>query len=428
MPIAFNCPHCGHAFEVADSYAGQSGPCAACKVAMTIPGKPNAFAGSSGHDPAPPKGSSVPIIVGIVAGVMVLMVMCAGVLAALLIPGIQSTREAARRTRCLNNSKMIALSFHNHHDIYARFPLASTEAVSGIPGTPPGADQAGFGWTVPLLPFLEEDALYEDIVKQTEQFRTTPGMTPFDPAFEQNTSIPYVATTRLNILRCPSYTGPEMVDTSQSDYEDYSDSSGPQSPAISNYIVTSASNILSPEGLGGRLSLGEIRGGLTGNGIIVFPEQSNANPHKGLSMRSVTDGTSKTVLFCESKEAAYSAWIDGQATWGVGAWPENIEVPAAQSTADGFIGFAKSDISSITSLAQAAAARHDYSMIYMEASRFGGSYDRRFGPSSDHADGVVVHAFADGHVSVIEPHIDRNLYLRMITRQGGEPIDLDDTF
>ena len=40
-----------------------------------------------------------------------------GVLVALLLPAVQSAREAARRSSCLNNFKQMALSVHNHHDV-----------------------------------------------------------------------------------------------------------------------------------------------------------------------------------------------------------------------------------------------------------------------------------------------------------------------
>ena len=37
MPISYSCPHCGKQFSVAEQYAGQTGPCAACGKPITIP-------------------------------------------------------------------------------------------------------------------------------------------------------------------------------------------------------------------------------------------------------------------------------------------------------------------------------------------------------------------------------------------------------
>ena len=56
MPISYSCPHCGKQFSVADQYAGQSGPCAACGQTITIPyGMPGA---ANVYAPKPSKGSS----------------------------------------------------------------------------------------------------------------------------------------------------------------------------------------------------------------------------------------------------------------------------------------------------------------------------------------------------------------------------------
>jgi prepilin-type processing-associated H-X9-DG protein len=77
-----------------------------------------------------------------------------GVLIALLLPAVQSAREAARRAQCTNNLKQIGLALHNYHDVWGRFPMGSVQ----VP-TPNGPYRRPF--LASLLPFLEQRNLFE---------------------------------------------------------------------------------------------------------------------------------------------------------------------------------------------------------------------------------------------------------------------------
>jgi type II secretory pathway pseudopilin PulG len=179
MPIAYTCPHCGKQFSVAEQYAGQSGPCAACGQTITIPlaagGGPAAT-----YAPRPAAGGSGAGVVVVVVVVLFLGLLCSGVLVALLLPAVQAAREAARRSQSMNNLKQIALALHNYHDVYGSFPPAVVNDADGRPL---------YSGRVLLLPFLEQMPLYDALDK------TQPWDSP------QNIEL---SLTELKVFRDPS--------------------------------------------------------------------------------------------------------------------------------------------------------------------------------------------------------------------------------
>ncbi len=85
-----------------------------------------------------------------------------GILIALLLPAVQSAREAARRMQCSNNLKQIGLALHNYHAAHGVFPPGgitkipkSTCLLAGVEGSDGGAP-----WSVFILPFLEQMSQY----------------------------------------------------------------------------------------------------------------------------------------------------------------------------------------------------------------------------------------------------------------------------
>lgn len=87
-----------------------------------------------------------------------------GILVGLLLPAVQSAREAARRMQCSNNLKQLGLSLHNYESTYKKLPagrmsLGSNRRVSAATYIPDPLTKNGHG-LVTILPFIEQTNLY----------------------------------------------------------------------------------------------------------------------------------------------------------------------------------------------------------------------------------------------------------------------------
>jgi prepilin-type N-terminal cleavage/methylation domain-containing protein/prepilin-type processing-associated H-X9-DG protein len=76
------------------------------------------------------------------------------ILIGLLLPAVQKVREAANRSKCQNNLKQIGLGLHNYHSANNKFPPGWVKSGSQ------GAGDPSWGWSTFLLPYIEQDSLY----------------------------------------------------------------------------------------------------------------------------------------------------------------------------------------------------------------------------------------------------------------------------
>jgi type II secretory pathway pseudopilin PulG len=164
-----------------------------------------------------------------------------GVLVGLLLPAVQSAREAARRVQCVNNLKQIGLALMNYESANEVFP-ASYLASPDRSGTAYGINYPddgwngwpGFAWGTMILPYIEQAPVYSSFNINLACW-----------APDNSTS----ASTKLSALLCPS------VSTTTDAFALYRYTSGtsdnpsnpvPFSPAIyfaqSNYVLNAGQN------------------------------------------------------------------------------------------------------------------------------------------------------------------------------------------
>src|SRR4051794_7569134 len=117
------------------------------------------------------------------------------VLIALLLPAVQKVREAANRTKCLNNLKQTGLAIHNYHDAFGQFPAATT------PVPDPNYWMHGPTWWARVLPYIEQDNAYNQshFVGYTWWFGDTGD--PSDRNVYNNVAF--------SLLQCPSSSLPQ---------------------------------------------------------------------------------------------------------------------------------------------------------------------------------------------------------------------------
>jgi prepilin-type N-terminal cleavage/methylation domain-containing protein len=178
-----------------------------------------------------------------------------GILVSMLLPAVQSAREAARRMQCANNLKQLGLAMHNYHAAHNVLPFAAAHWANG-------------GWVRLTLPHIEQQNL----------------------ADKWDLSIGYHVQPNLDLCRIPlaAHICPTDVRTRSSwagiAYE----------MANFNYAV----NL-------GNTSVYRVSplNGVTFRGAPFHYEENAAGPIKSFNFASVRDGTTNTLMFAEVRQA-----------------------------------------------------------------------------------------------------------------------------
>jgi len=292
-----------------------------------------------------------------------------GVLVGLLLPAVQQAREAARRTACSNNMKQIGLALHNYaHSHRERLPTGWVGEYEN--GEIHGDEGPGWGWASQLLPFMEENNIYDGMNFDEE----------IDHSDNDDARVAVIST-----FLCPSDSfGTDKLffpgddGAGSNDDEEAPDATpGAVQFARSNYPGMFGAEHMAHDHGGG----GDGVEPSEGDGTFV----ANTGLDKGIFFRHFTDGLSKTIAVGERDSRM------GGSLW---------------------IGMAEGKSAAMSRVV--GVGEHLFN-----------SADPHFEDFySQHPGGMNV-VFADGHVAFLSNSIGETTFQALATRSGGEPVSSD---
>jgi prepilin-type N-terminal cleavage/methylation domain-containing protein/prepilin-type processing-associated H-X9-DG protein len=227
-----------------------------------------------------------------------------GVLVSLLLPAVQSAREAARRMQCTNNLKQISLAIHNYSDSYNAFPMGQHGCCWGT-------------WLVAVLPYIEQVQLAEMYIGRGYDG----AFLPAPPGYGAVPNRP-VTQTQVPAFSCPS----DITTRSPSIYNGI---------AFHNYVGNFGNTDLDRTPVLGTDTLGNPNrfGGAPFVGLLGWPaghaNQPNLSPARMpnyVRFRDVMDGLSNSLLFSETVQGK-SGDLRGFAWWQGGSHFETFTPP-----------------------------------------------------------------------------------------------------
>jgi prepilin-type N-terminal cleavage/methylation domain-containing protein len=293
-----------------------------------------------------------------------------GLLVGLLLPAIQAAREAARRSQCQSNMKQQGLALNNYLNTYKQYPI-------GVRGGTQSLVDDGYGWAQSLLPYLEEQALFDRLNKPSNWITGLPANQANEPfpgiftvTYNRTKAIIPGGNTVLGVYRCPTSELPTHVENSPGYYNGY---------ATSDYKGCTGQG---DEGIFFKIA----------DGLANRPPDTRVRP------QDVTDGLSKTIAIGESSYVCPDGTVNTD-------WPV-------------WIGGIATDESTLFKTQPPNIIGCGIVPKQIEMFRNRLDDDCAF---SWHANGAFF-AFADGSVHFIEESIDINTYRFLGTKSDGNVI------
>ena len=316
-----------------------------------------------------------------------------GVLAGLLLPAVQSAREAARRARCASNLRQIGIALHSYHDVNQCFPEQFTTYHRQVE-PPPVVPHQFISAHVRLLSHLGYEPLYSAVNFQVEPW---PEPTPGPCDYPANLT---VFDTSLDVFLCPS----DGVSSSSSHGNNYRGNAG-VGPA---WIISGEQ---SDSGNGFFTSPGPTRAASFPDGLshtVAFGERLRGSGGTGRAAVERDFGDLGPYPYAAERDANFAlGWCRVAARSGL--FPE--------FTGAGATWFISDKMYTYYSHAQEPNGAIPDSLNYVYNPAWGVATARSWHP------GGVNALMGDGSIRFVSERIERDVWRGLGTRNGGELIE-----